>query len=91
MIDETGTIKEGNATVGQVQIVRNEDGGKRVQLYNSKGIFLCDCPFEGDDDIGFAIGLGMYRAYVAAWMNCEISISKSVNQALYGKKDLEIG
>lgn len=90
MIMDNGAIVEAGKQVGQVQIV-SDDNGKRVQLYNGKGIWLCDCPFEGEDDIGFQIGMGMYRGYVAAWMNCEIGISKAVNQALYGKKDLEIG
>lgn len=91
MISATGTITEAGRTVGQIQLVTDEDGGRIAQLYNAKGIYLCDCPFDGDDDKGYEIGMGIYRGYVAGWMNCEVSIGKAVTQALYGKKDMEIG
>lgn len=90
MILDNGTIVEANKTVGQVMIV-SDDNGKRVQLYNEKGVYLCDCPFDGEDDIGFQIGMGIYRGYMAGWSNCEVSIGKEVTQALYGRKKMEIG
>lgn len=90
MISETGAITEGNRTVGQLQIVTNADGDKRVQLYNKNGTFLVDCPFDGDDDKGLEIGMGLYRGYVNGWNNAEFVLSRSVNKALNTKSELEI-
>ena len=90
MISETGTITEGGMTVGQLQIVADAEGDKRVQLYNKNGTFLADCPFEGDDDKGLEIGMGLYRGYTAGWDNAEFTISRSVSKALNTRSDLEI-
>lgn len=81
MITETGKIMEGEKTIGQIQVVES-DSGKRVQLYNSQGIYLCDCPFEGDNDTGYAIGMGMAKAYQAAWRSAQAFFTYQVQDAM---------
>ena len=53
MIDETGVISSGGKTMGQLNIIKKDNGEKRVQLYTPDGIYLCDCGFDGNDDLGF--------------------------------------
>lgn|GEM_PF-4887492 len=90
MIKDTGTIEENGKVIGQVQIVESGDV-KRVQLYTSNGVYVCDCPYEGDNDTGYLIGMGMYRAYQAAWKNAKTFFQSKVNEALSKKGMLELG
>ncbi len=89
MISETGTISENGSVTGQVQIMENENG-KRVQLYNADGVFLSDCPFEGDNDVGYLIGYGMYRAYQSAWKNAKVHYHNKISESMAAKGYLEI-
>lgn len=89
MIDQNGTVKEGGETKAQVQLITNDEG-RRAQLYGTNGIFLCECPFEGDDDKGFEIGMALYYGYKAAWVNADISFTKAINRAILQKHPLEV-
>lgn len=91
MITDSGVINIGGKTIGQIQLTTDEKGNRKSQLYNSRGIFLCDTPFTGDDDVGYEHGLSLFNGYVAGWNNAEFTISKSVSKALNTKSDLEIG
>lgn len=82
VIYETGTITQDGKVIGQLQIIESTDGQKRVQMYNTEGVFLCECGFEGETDYGFAIGLGMQIAYQAAWRNANAFYTETVNEAL---------
>ena len=90
MIDNTGTVTAQGRPVGQVQIITNADGERRVQLYNASGVFLCDCPFTGDDDTGFAIGQALYNGYLAGQLKTTMAISARVNRAIYEKSEIMI-
>lgn len=90
MISETGAITENGNPAGQLQIVEDADGNKKVQLYNKEGTFLVDCPFDGDGDKGLEIGMGLYRGYARGWDNAEFAISRSVSKALNTKSELKI-
>ena len=89
-ISDTGVISEAGSPVGQLQIIANNEGEKRVQLYSKHGVRLCDCTFDGDDDKGFEIGMGMYRGYLAGYFNAEFHIGKSINAAINGKNELKL-
>lgn len=91
MITESGVISDGGKVVGQLQITEDDDGNRKVCLYNHRGVYLCECPFDGDDDKGMEVGMGLYRGYVSGWDNCEFSISKSVSRALNEKYQTQIG
>ena len=90
MITDTGIIREGERTVGQIQIVETEGGEKRVQLYNSVGVFLCDCPYTGDADEGYVIGMAMQRAYQKAWKNAKTHYSMAAQAAMNEPSEMEI-
>ena len=89
LITETGAIQENGRNVGQLQIIQGEEG-RRVQLYNISGVYLCECPFDGDDDRGLEIGMAMYRGYHAGWVNADYSFSKSIHAAITARQPLEI-
>lgn len=91
MITDTGVITEGGKAVGQIQLVTSENGDRRAQLYNSRGIFLAETPFVGDDDTGYEHGLSLYNGYVTGFNNAEYAISRAVITALNVKRDMEIG
>lgn len=91
MIENTGTITVNGRVMGQVQIVTTgESGERRVQLYNASGIFLCDCPFTGDDDAGFTVGQALYNGYLAGQLKTTMAISARVNRAIYEKSEIMI-
>ena len=90
MIDNTGTVAANGRPACQVQIITNADGGRRVQLYNASGIFLCDCPFDGDDETGFVIGQALYNGYLAGQLKTTMAISARVNRAIYEKSEIMI-
>ena len=90
MIDNTGTVTAQGRAVGQVQIITNADGERRVQLYNASGVFLCDCVFTGDDDTGFVIGQALYNGYLAGQLKTTMAISARVNRAIYEKSEIMI-
>lgn len=90
MIDNTGAVTAQGRAVGQVQIITNADGERRVQLYNASGIFLCDCPFTGDDDAGFTVGQALYNGYLAGQLKTTMAISARVNRAIYEKSEIMI-
>lgn len=90
MITNTGAITEAGKTVGQIQLVTADNGDRRVQLYNARGIFLVETPFVGDDDVGYEHGLSLYNGYVAGFKNAEYEISRSVIAAVSTKRDTEI-
>lgn len=89
LIDETGVITMAGKPVAQVQIVQDENG-KRVQLYNAKGVFLCERAYEGDKDTGLRIGDALFTGYMAGWENSQYSISKAVTKAMYERMDTAI-
>ena len=91
MISDTGVITSGDRVVGQIQLITDDKGDRRCQLYNSRGIFLCETPFVGDDSVGYEHGMSLYNGYTAGFDNCEYAISKSINSALRNKFDLQIG
>ena len=90
MAEKAGTISFNGEAKAQVQIMDSADGKRRVQLYNTDGVFLCECDFEGDDEAGFAIGRGLFTGYMAGWDNCTFSISRAVTKALYEKHEIGI-
>ena len=90
MITETGTIQENGKTVGQLQIVSDAEGNRTVQLYTSNGIFLASCPFDGDDDKGLEIGMGLYHGYVNGWSKAKSSFREAVSEALYQASNLDL-
>ena len=87
MISDTGVISSGGKTMGQLNIIKNDKEEKRVQLYTPDGVFLCDCAFDGDDDIGFMVGQALFNGYLAGQNNATIAISANVNKAIYTKTD----
>lgn len=89
MISETGVISIGGKTMGQINIIEKEDE-KRVQLYNAEGVYLCDCAFSGDDDIGFMVGQGLFNGYIVGQNNTKVAISANITRAIYEKGDLMI-
>lgn len=90
MINDTGVISRNGSPVAQIQIVENERDGKRAQLYGANGIFLCEAPFEGENEIGYAIGQALYYGYIAGQGNATISISRNITKALYEKTETHI-
>lgn len=90
MISKTGIISFGGQSVGQIQIVENANEEKRAQLYNMNGVFLCECPFSGENAGGYAIGEALYYGYMAGQNNTAYSISRNVTKALYEKTETYI-
>ena len=90
MIDATGVITIDGKPMGQIQIVKSRDGNKRVQLYNTAGVFLCDCGFDGDDDLGFMVGQGLFNGYMTGQNNTTIAIGAAVNRVLYARTDMTL-
>lgn len=90
MISENGVINVGGRDVGQITIIKDKDGGKRVQLYTPDGIFLCACPFSGDDDIGFHVGQALYNGYLAGQQNTMVAVASRVNRAIYEKNEMTL-
>ena len=82
MIDQTGTISIDGKVKGQIQIITDKSGAKRVQLYNTKGVFLCESPFTGNDERGFEQGQSMYIGYMAAWENAKAHFTKAALSAM---------
>ena len=82
MEDSTAVIKLGNEPKAQMQIIDGQNG-KRVQLYNLNGVMLCELPFEGDNDVGFAIGNALYVGYSKGWENCDFAFEKAVLGAMH--------
>ena len=79
---KTGVISFGGKPKAQIHLIENSDG-KKAQLYAANGVYLCDCPYEGDNEVGYAVGTALYNGYMAGWDNGQYAISKSVNKALY--------
>ena len=77
MEDNTALIRYGNESRAQLQVIEGANG-KRVQLYNLNGVMLCEIPFEGDNDAGFAIGNALYVGYMQGWDNCQFAFEKAV-------------
>ena len=90
MTNDTGVISFGGKQVAQIQIVENEEDGKRAQLYGINGIFLCEAPFKGDNDEGYDVGQALYYGYMAGQNNATISISRNITKALYEKTETYI-
>lgn len=90
MISENGVINVGGKDMGQITIIKDNEGGKRVQLYTPDGIFLCACPFSGEDDIGFHVGQALYNGYLAGQQNTMVAVAARVNRAIYEKNELAL-
>lgn len=89
MISETGTITENGVVMGQLQIVDNESA-KRVQLYSANGYFLCETPFDGNNDKGLEMGMAMYNGYKKGWENADMSITQAIAKSMRVKHALGI-
>ena len=87
MEGKTATVSFAGEAKAQVQIVDGENGERNVRLYSKSGIFLCGCPFKGDDETGYTIGQALFEGYMAGWNNCQIAIGKGVTKALYDIQD----
>ncbi len=81
MEDNTAVIRHGNEPKAQVQIIDGQNG-RRVQLYNLNGVMLCEIPFHGDNDAGFAVGNALFIGYMSGWDNCQFAIEKAVYGAV---------
>lgn len=77
----SGLIKNGESPVAQVQLVNRMDGMRTVKLYTANGIFLCEQPFEGDDDLGHLLGLALYTGYSSGYLNAEINARSAIEKA----------
>ena len=84
MDEKTAVLRVGNEERGQLQIIYGANGSKRVQLYNAGGVRLCEVPFSGDDETGFAMGQALFTGYMAGWDNCQFAFTKSVMNAMSG-------
>lgn len=89
MIDQNGTISENGVIKAQLQLVTDNDA-RRVQLYSPAGYFLCECPFDGDDDKGFEMGQALYLGYHAGWVNADVAFSHAVHEAINKTFPLEV-
>ena len=89
MIDQNGTISENGVVRAQLQLVTS-DTSRRVQLYNTDGVYLCECPFEGDDDKGFELGRALYIAYHAGWVNADLAFSRAIHEAISKRHAMEV-
>ena len=89
MIDQNGTISESGVVKAQLQLVTANDA-RRVQLYSPGGYFLCEAPFDGDDDRGFEMGQALYLGYHAGWVNADLEFSKAVHSAINRHFDMEV-
>lgn len=78
---QSGVIKNGGSPAAQVTLIDSESGVRVSQLYTKDGVFLAQCPFEGEDDQGYAIGLALYQGYCAGQNNRELEIRKAVEAA----------
>lgn len=81
MEDYTAVIKLGNEPKAQMQIIDGQEG-RRVQLYNLNGVRLCEIPFEGDNDAGFAAGNALFVGYSKGWENCDYVMYRTVTDAM---------
>lgn len=86
----TGTIQENGAVMAQLQIVASGDDSRRVQLYSQDGHFLCEAPFTGDDEAGYAHGYAMFLGYRAGWANADLCFSRAVHKAISQRHPLEV-
>lgn len=89
VITDTGVIQENSEVKGQLQLITNGEE-RRVQMYSASGTYLCECPFSGDDERGYEIGMALYRGYTAAWQNADLSFSRAIHEAISRKHALEI-
>lgn len=87
MENPSGTIEFAGVPKAQVQLITGEDGTRKAQLYSKSGICLCGCEFNGEDDVGFAVGQALFNGYIAGWNNSQYAISRAVTKALYNQQD----
>ena len=81
MVDSQGTVTENGVVKAQIQLVTGENGS-RVQLYNPSGYYLCECPFSGDQDKGYEMGMALYYGYKAGWVNADAEFSRAIHKAI---------
>lgn len=90
-MSETGVIREGGAPVAQVDLVQGAEGkASSARLYTSDGVFLAECPYAGDNDAGYAVGMALYRGYRAGQDNRELEMRKAVEAAFRQKGALSV-
>ena len=89
MVDSQGTVTENGAVKAQIQLVTGESGN-RVQLYSSSGYFLCECPFSGDQDKGYEMGMALYYGYKAGWVNADAEFSRAIHKAINNHFPMEV-
>lgn len=89
MIDQNGTISESGVIKAQLQLVTANDA-RRVQLYSPTGYFLCEAPFDGDDDKGFEMGMALYYGYKAGWVNADAEFSRAIHKAINNHFPMEV-
>lgn len=89
MVDSSGTVTENGAVKAQIQLVTGENGS-RVQLYNTSGYYLCECPFSGDQDKGYEMGMALYYGYKAGWVNADAEFSRAIHKAINNHFPMEV-
>lgn len=89
MVNSSGTISENGTIRAQIQLVTSENGN-RVQLYSASGYFLCECPFDGNTDKGYEMGMALYYGYKAGWVNADSEFSRAIHNAINNHLPLEV-
>ena len=89
MVDSSGTVSEGGIVKAQIQLVTNENDN-RVLLYSSNGYFLCECPFDGNPDKGYEMGMALYYGYKAGWVNADAEFSRAIHKAINNHFPMEV-
>lgn len=81
MEDNAAVIRYADKPRAQIQIIDGKDG-RRVQLYSLDGVMLCETPFTGDNDAGFAMGNALFVGYSKGWENCDYVMYRTVLDAM---------
>jgi hypothetical protein len=89
LVDNSGIVSENGITRAQIQLVTNENDN-RVLLYSPNGYFLCECPFDGNTDKGYEMGMALYYGYKAGWVNADSEFSRAIHNAINNHSPLEV-
>ena len=89
MVTDTGVIQENGEAKGQLQLIMNGDDN-RVLLYSPGGYFLCECPFSGDQEKGYEMGMALYYGYKAGWVNAVAEFSRAIHKAINNHFPMEV-
>lgn len=82
---------QGDVPLAQIDIIHNElQKNESVRLYTPKGVMLAEMDYQGDDELGYMLGLALYQGYVSGREKHEYEMRVAIEQAFRQKGEFAV-